>query len=83
MAQGDNDSEKTKWDARKWEIPDAEFKIFCYRHKEVPAFIPENNKVMASPYLLLDESMRFMDKGSGQMKLSDPILDVGVEKALS
>ncbi|KAK3346968.1 hypothetical protein B0T25DRAFT_572058 [Lasiosphaeria hispida] len=38
---------------------------------------------MASSYLLIDEYMRFMDKGSGKMRESESILDVGVEKALS
>ena len=83
MVRGENDSEKALRDVREWEISDAEFKFFCDRHKGIPSFIPENNKVMASSYLLVDEYMRFMDKGSGKMKESESILQVGVEKALS
>lgn len=83
MVRGENDSEETLRDVRKWEITDEEFDIFCDRHRGIPSFIPENNRVMASSYLLVDEYMRFMDKGSGQMRESESILDVGVEKALS
>ena len=83
IVQGENDSEKTKRDVRDWEISDEQFNIFCDKHKGIPAFIPENNKVMASSYLLLDEYLRFMDKGSGEMKLSESILDVGVDKAMA
>ena len=83
MVRGENDSEETLRDVRDWEISDAEFGIFCDRHRRIPSFIPEDNRVMASSYLLVDEYMRFMDKGSGVMKLSESILDVGVEKAMS
>lgn len=82
MVRGENDSEQTLRDVRRWEITDDEFDAFCDRHKGVTSFIPENNRVMASSYLLVDEYMRFMDKGSGEMRESESILDVGVEKAL-
>jgi radical S-adenosyl methionine domain-containing protein 2 len=83
MVRGENDSEETLRDVRRWEITDDEFGRFCDRHRVVPSFIPESNRVMASSYLLVDEYMRFMDKGSGKMRESESILDVGVEKALS
>ncbi|KXX78402.1 Radical S-adenosyl methionine domain-containing protein 2 [Madurella mycetomatis] len=83
MVRGENDSEETLRDVRKWEITDEEFGVFCDRHRGIPSFIPENNRVMASSYLLVDEYMRFMDKGSGKMRESESILDVGVQKALS
>jgi radical S-adenosyl methionine domain-containing protein 2 len=83
MVSGENDSEQTLRDVRKWEITDDEFALFCDQHKAVPGFIPESNRVMASSYLLVDEYMRFMDKGSGKLVESESILDVGVEKALS
>lgn len=83
MVKGENDSEEALRDVRKWEISDEEFQIFCDRHKHIPSFIPEPNRVMASSYLLVDEYMRFMDKGSGKLVESESILDVGVEKALS
>ena len=37
---------------------------------------------MKSSYLILDEYMRFLDKGDGEEKASDSILNVGVQKAL-
>ncbi|KAK4195426.1 radical S-adenosyl methionine domain-containing protein 2 [Triangularia verruculosa] len=83
MVRGENDSEDTLRDVRKWETADEEFAVFCDRHRAIPAFIPEDNKVMASSYLLVDEYMRFMDKGSGKLVESESILDVGVEKALA
>ncbi|KAK0742617.1 hypothetical protein B0T18DRAFT_467052 [Schizothecium vesticola] len=83
MVKSENDSPETLRDVRKWEIGDDEFGLFCGRHQDVPSFIPESNRVMASSYLLVDEYMRFMDKGSGVMKESESILDVGVKKALS
>jgi radical S-adenosyl methionine domain-containing protein 2 len=83
MVHGENDSEDTLRDVRKWEITDEEFAGFCERHRDIPAFLPESNRVMASSYLLVDEYMRFMDKGSGKLVESESILDVGVEKALS
>lgn len=83
MVHGENDSEETLRDVRRWEITDDEFGAFCDRHKGVPSFIPESNRVMASSYLLVDEYMRFMGKGAGRMRESDSILDVGVEKVLS
>lgn len=37
---------------------------------------------MASSYLILDEYLRFLDKGEGVEKASGSIIDVGVQKAL-
>jgi radical S-adenosyl methionine domain-containing protein 2 len=37
---------------------------------------------MASSYLILDEYLRFLDKGDGLEGHSDSILEVGVAKAL-
>ena len=44
--------------------------------------IAESNDTMKSSYLILDERMRFLDKGDGEEICSQSILDVGVEKAL-
>lgn len=38
---------------------------------------------MASSYLILDEYLRFLDKGNGMEKASASILDVGVSAALA
>ena len=52
------------------------------RHKEIKCMIPESNDTMKSSYLILDEKMRFLDKGDGEELCSESILDVGVENAL-
>ena len=68
----------------KFHITDEQFELFCQRHKHLgDIFIPESNAVMAKSYLLLDEYMRFMDKGNGVEKTSESILKVSVAEALS
>lgn len=44
--------------------------------------MPEDNQTMAGSYLLLDEEMRFLDKGDGPMKKSESLLKVGVYLAI-
>jgi radical S-adenosyl methionine domain-containing protein 2 len=39
--------------------------------------------MMKGSYLILDEFMRFLDKGDGEEKASQSLLDVGVKKAMS
>lgn len=55
MVEGENNSEKTLRDVRKYQITDEEFEVFCAKHKELECFVPESNKMMASSYILLDE----------------------------
>ncbi len=52
---GENDSDKTLRDVRRFEISDDEFATFCDRHKHLKCFVPESNRLMANSYLLLDE----------------------------
>ena len=80
LVSGENDSSATKRDATKFAITDSDFQQFCEKHKQVEGFVPESNKVMRSSYLILDEYMRFLNKGTGEPTGS--ILEVGVEKAL-
>lgn len=59
--EGENDSEDTLRDVRRFEIDDDEFALFCSRHEHLGSFVPESNKVMAESYLILDEvSLRFV-----------------------
>lgn len=81
LIAGENDSDETKRDARSFQISDDEFELFCKRHVGQKCMVPENNKVMASSYLILDERLRFLDK-SGE-SASGNILEVGVEQALN
>lgn len=87
---GENDAsrEETEVDKRKRRvkevlITDEEFASFCKRHEHLDCFVPESNELMASSYLIVDEYLRFLDKGEGVEKASSSILEVGVQKALS
>lgn len=63
MVEGENHSEETLRDVRSFLITDDEFKLFCDAHRDHECFVPESNDVMRSSYLLLDEYMRFLNKG--------------------
>jgi len=57
---------------------------FVERHKSQKSLIIESNSIMKSSYLILDEFMRFLDKGNDdEYVISESIIDVDVEKALS
>ncbi len=81
MVAGENDSDKTLRDVRKFMITDEEFDNFCQRHRKHECMVPEPNRLMAKSYLILDEYMRFLDRDGRQP--SGSILDIGVEPALS
>ena len=76
----ENGSEHTLRDARRFLISDDEWRLFNDRHKHQQRFCPEGNDVMASFYLLLDEYLRFLNKGVG--KPTKSILEVGIATAL-
>ena len=77
MVKGENEDKVTKF-----QITNEEFKQFVERHKEIKCMVSESNDNMKSSYLILDEKMRFLDKGDGDEICSQSILEVGVEKAL-
>ncbi|KAI9846086.1 MAG: hypothetical protein M1837_004342 [Sclerophora amabilis] len=81
MVENENDSDKTIRDANRFKITDDEFTEFCTRHQHKRCFVPESNAVMKSSYLILDEYMRFLNKGVKEPTGS--ILDVGVEAAMA
>ncbi|KAH8803478.1 hypothetical protein F5884DRAFT_861799 [Xylogone sp. PMI_703] len=83
IVTGENDNEQRKRDARLFLVSDEQWKTFCNRHKHLKCFVPESNEMMKSSYLILDEYMRFLDKGDGEEKASESILNVGVERAMS
>lgn len=76
----ENGDETKLRDVRALLITDEEWKSFCDRHEHNSFFVPEGNDVMASSYLLLDEYMRFLNKGVKEPTKS--ILEVGVDEAL-
>ena len=77
MVKGENEDK-----VAKFQITNEEFKQFVERHKEIKCMVAESNDNMKSSYLILDEKMRFLDKGDGDEICSQSILEVGVEKAL-
>lgn len=79
--EGQNDKE---FDAIK--ISEQEFAGFLKRHEILSGYttiIPENNDDMTGSYLMIDPAGRFYDNKQGFYKYSDPVYNVGVEKALS
>ncbi|KAK5070433.1 hypothetical protein LTR64_000104 [Lithohypha guttulata] len=80
MVAGENDSDKTLRDVRKFMISDEEYETFCQRHNHQSSFVAEPNNLMAKSYLILDEYMRFLDRDGRQP--SSPVLEVGVENAV-
>ncbi|MCJ1390122.1 hypothetical protein MMC18_002980 [Xylographa bjoerkii] len=81
MVAGENDSDMTLRDVRKFQISDEQYELFCERHRSQRSFVPEPNNLMAKSYLILDEYMRFLDRDGREP--SPPILEVGVEAALA
>ncbi|KAF6809783.1 radical s-adenosyl methionine domain-containing protein 2 [Colletotrichum sojae] len=82
IVEGENEDETRVRDARGFLVSDEQWRTFCDRHKYLPCYVPEDNQTMAGSYLLLDEKLRFLDKGDGPMKKSDSLLDVGVKRAM-
>ncbi|KAI1954171.1 hypothetical protein LOZ57_000521 [Ophidiomyces ophidiicola] len=80
IIEEENGSESTLRDARQFAITEEHFQLFCKTHENHKCLIPESNTVMKSSYLLMDEYMRFINKGVGAP--SPSILDVGVMEAL-
>jgi radical S-adenosyl methionine domain-containing protein 2 len=69
-------------DCSKFLITDEEFDEFCNRHKHLPCFVPESNRMMKSSYIILDEYMRFLSKGD-EYKETKSILDGDLDELLS
>jgi radical S-adenosyl methionine domain-containing protein 2 len=70
----------------KFLISESEFDNFINNHrdlKEITTIKPENNYSMTGSYLMVDPSGRFCDDTTGRYNYSEPILKVGIEKALS
>ncbi len=80
IIEGENDSNSTLRNATQFAITNEEFQKFCKVHSHHPCFVAESNDVMKSSYLIIDEYMRFLNKGTGAPTRS--ILEVGVKEAL-
>ncbi|KAH8814407.1 hypothetical protein F5882DRAFT_424711 [Hyaloscypha sp. PMI_1271] len=57
------------------------WEAFCDRHKYLKYFVPESNKILRGGYLMLDEYIRFLDKGDKEEKASKSILDISERTA--
>jgi len=55
----------------------------CIVENDGISVVPENNEAMTESYVMIDPAGRFYDNAQGFYKYSDPILRVGVEKALA
>ena len=82
LVKGENEGGDKLRDVTRFQITNEEFEQFKKRHEELRCMVPESNDSMKSSYLILDEYMRFLDKGDGEEIHSESILDVGVNKAL-
>lgn len=76
---GENDKQ-----TEKLKITDIKFNSFLNRHqsfKENGIMISENNNEMIDSYAMVDPAGRFFTNKKGYLEYSNPILEVGVEKA--
>ncbi|TPX74692.1 hypothetical protein CcCBS67573_g04046 [Chytriomyces confervae] len=79
---GDEPKPKLLRNVEPFLISSAEFDEFCQRHKHVPSIVPEPNHLMKASYLLMDEHLRFLPRGSNNNTPTGSILEVGVKEAL-
>lgn len=67
-------------------ITTEQFEAYVWRNRIVEndgvTVVPENNEAMTESYLMIDPAGRFFDNAHGFHTYSEPILEVGVEKAL-
>lgn len=74
VLEGENSGDRDLRDARALTVTDEEFSDFLSRHSDQPSMIPENNSLMMSSYILLDEKMRWLDCSNGEKRVGDSIL---------
>jgi len=79
---GENDRQ-----ARLFEPEDEDFRSFVRHHKHLEkegvVMAPEDNEEMTESYLMITPDGRFYQNTDGKYFYSDPILQVGVEVALT
>jgi radical S-adenosyl methionine domain-containing protein 2 len=76
--EGQNDSK-----VDKFLTLEAEFQAFIQRHQSLTCLVPETNEAIKGSYLMIDPAGRFFDNSQGKHCYSKPILEIGIEKALS
>ena len=68
-----------------FEISDEEFALYLRRNTNPvteKVMVPEDNDAMSSSYLMIDPAGRLFDNSMGSYTYSEPIINVGVKKAL-
>lgn len=63
-------------------IDSEKFEHFVERHRDLDP-VAESNEAMTASYVMIDPLGRFFDNQDGRLQYSPPILEVGVELALS
>lgn len=81
LVDSENAGDQAVRQAKDLLITDQQFQDFVARHRSLQCLVPESNLLMKSSYLILDEYMRFLNKGDKYAE-SESILTVGVERAL-
>lgn len=81
LVDTENAGDQAVRQAKNLLITDEQFEDFVARHRSLQCLVPEPNVLMKSSYLILDEYMRFLNKGDKYAE-SASILTVGVECAL-
>lgn len=81
LVDSENAGDQAVRQAKDLLITDEKFQDFVARHRSLQCLVPESNLLMKSSYLILDEYMRFLNKGDKYAE-SESILTVGVERAL-
>ena len=84
IVKSENDgSNEAIRNASRFLITDDQYNDFIKRHEDQKSLIKEPNEIMKSSYLILDEYMRFLDKGNDDEYItSESIFDIGVQRAL-
>lgn len=81
LVETENAGDKAIRKAETYVIDDKQYEYFCSKHRHLKCFVPESNALMKESYIILDEYMRFLNKGDVYAE-SESILQVGVQKAM-
>lgn len=82
--EGENSGENAKRDVSRFLITSEQFKQFidCHQLRQENIMKVEDNSIMRSSYILVDEYGRFLDPSLGRKDPTDSILKVGIKQAL-
>ena len=63
-------------------IANYQFDHFLRTHRNIECLVPESNELLTGSYVMLDPAGRFFDNVTGRHNYSDPILEVGWQRAI-